>query len=212
MDIDNKEGINTTRKGLDEVAMKSSIAVKNLPMRDVITSFAGLRAHHPNHEFIIEEVKDAPNFIDVAGIESPGLSSCPAIGVMVAKMIQKKTNVHEKTDFKKSRKGLIKPSQMSMEERNELIQKDPRYGTIICRCEMVTEGEIVEAVHRIIPARSLDGIKRRTRAGMGRCQAGFCSPRVMEVLSHEVPDLDMYKVSKSGGHSNFIVGNDKEDL
>ena len=181
MDIDNKEGINTTRKGLDEVAMKSSIAVKNLPMRDVITSFAGLRAHHPNHEFIIEEVKDAPNFIDVAGIESPGLSSCPAIGVMVAKM-------------------------------NELIQKDPRYGTIICRCEMVTEGEIVEAVHRIIPARSLDGIKRRTRAGMGRCQAGFCSPRVMEILSHEVPDIDMYKVSKSGGHSNFIVGNDKEDL
>lgn len=212
MDIDNKEGVNTTRKGLDEVAMKSSIAVKNLPMRDVITSFAGLRAHHPNHEFIIEEVKDAPNFIDVAGIESPGLSSCPAIGVMVAKMIQKKTNAHEKTDFKKSRKGLIKPSQMSMEERNELIQKDPRYGTIICRCEMVTEGEIVEAVHRIIPARSLDGIKRRTRAGMGRCQAGFCSPRVMEVLSHEVPDIDMYKVSKSGGHSNFIVGNDKEDL
>ena len=101
---------------------------------------------------------------------------------------------------------------MSMEERNELIKKDPRYGTIICRCEMITEGEIVEALHRIIPARSLDGIKRRTRAGMGRCQAGFCSPRVMEIISHEVEDINMYNVSKSGGHSNFIVGKDKEDL
>lgn len=212
MDIENKESVNTTRKGLDEVAAKSSIAIKDLPMRDVITSFAGLRAHHPDHEFIIEEVKDAKRFIDVAGIESPGLSSCPAIGTMVATMIKNQMNLQEKPDFKKIRKGLIKPSQMSMEERNELIKKDPRYGTIICRCEMITEGEIVEALHRIIPARSLDGIKRRTRAGMGRCQAGFCSPRVMEIISHEVEDINMYNVSKSGGHSNFIVGKDKEDL
>ena len=98
-----------------------------------------------------------------------------------------------------------------MEERNALIKKQPAYGNIICRCEMVTEGEILDAIHRPLGAKSLDGVKRRTRAGMGRCQAGFCSPRTMEILSRELK-LDMEKITKSGGGSVIVVGTNKDRI
>ena len=106
-------------------------------------------------------------------------------------------------------KGILNPATLSIEERNELIKKQPAYGNIICRCEMVTEGEILDAIHRTLGARSLDGGKRRTRAGMGRCQAGFCSPRTMEILEREVP-MSMYDITKNGGKSAFVVGLNKE--
>ncbi len=210
--IENKEGVNTTRSGLNEIMEKSAQTVKNVPYREVITSFAGLRASGETEDFIIEEVKDAPQFIDCAGIESPGLTSSPAIGVMVANMLKEMMNLQEKEDFISERKGLVNPKALTLEERNELIRQNPAYGNIICRCEMITEGEILDAIHRPLGARSLDGIKRRTRAGMGRCQAGFCSPRTMEILAREVPELDMNTVTKSGGKSTFITGADKEDL
>ncbi|MBB5182295.1 NAD(P)/FAD-dependent oxidoreductase [Catenisphaera adipataccumulans] len=210
LDIENKEGVNTTYDGLQEVGQKSGRTVKNLPLRDVITSFAGLRAHEEHGDFIIEEVKDAPGFFDCAGMASPGLSASPAVGKMIADMLRDKLNLSEKANFKATRKGIVKASTLSIEERNELIKKDPKYGNIICRCEMVSEGEIVDAIHRPIPARSLDAIKRRTRAGMGRCQAGFCSPRVMEILSREVADINMENVTKAGGKSRFIVGTNKD--
>ncbi len=210
--IENKEGINTTRDGLNEIMEKSSQTVKNIPYREVITSFAGLRASGETEDFIIEEVADAPQFIDCAGIESPGLTSSPAIGVMVADMLKDKMQLQEKEDFISERKGLINPKNLTIEERNELIRQNPAYGNIICRCEMITEGEILDAIHRPLGARSLDGVKRRTRAGMGRCQAGFCSPRTMEILAREVPEITMSSVTKSGGKSTFITGVDKEDL
>ena len=100
---------------------------------------------------------------------------------------------------------------MSLEERNELIKKEPAYGNIICRCEMITEGEILDAIRRPLGAKSLDGVKRRTRAGMGRCQAGFCSPRTMEILSREL-HIDMSQVTKSGGESRLIVGTNKDRI
>ena len=105
---------------------------------------------------------------------------------------------------------MLRPAQMTLEERNALIRKDPSYGNMICRCEMISEGEILEAIRRPVPARSLDGIKRRTRAGMGRCQAGFCSPRVMEILAREVPDLDMFRVTKNGPGSELVTGINKD--
>ena len=105
--------------------------------------------------------------------------------------------------------GILNPSSLSIEDRNALIKKNPAYGNIICRCEMITEGEIIDSIRRPLGARSLDGIKRRTRAGMGRCQAGFCSPRTMEILEREVP-MSMYDITKSGGDSTFIVGRNKE--
>ena len=212
VDIENKEGTNTTREGLDEAITKSAITVKNIPMRQVITSFAGLRAHEEGHEFIIGEVEDCPGFIDCAGIESPGLTASPAIGVMVADILQEKMGLTKKDNFVATRKGVLNPAEMSLEERNELIKKNPAYGNIICRCEMITEGEILDAIHRPLGDRSLDGVKRRTRAGMGRCQAGFCSPRTMEILEREVPGFTMYDVTKSGGESAIVVGINKDRI
>lgn len=211
-DIEDKEGTNTSRAGLDEVLTKSAITVKNIPTRQVITSFAGLRAHQAGHEFIIGEVKDAPGFIDCAAIESPGLTASPAIGKMVAEIVQAKYGFQAKENFIATRKGVVNPEEMTLEERNELIKENPAYGNIICRCEMITEGEILDAIHRPLGARSLDGVKRRTRAGMGRCQAGFCSPRTMEILEREVPGFTMYDVTKSGGSSAIVVGTNKDRI
>ena len=204
VDVEDKEANNTTGAGIGDLIAKANDHVKNLPMRKVITSFAGLRAHEDHHEFIIEEVADAPQFIDCAGIESPGLSSCPAIGEYVGAMLKEKMGLAEKADWVGTRKGILNPQELSLEERNELIRKNPAYGHIICRCESISEGEILDAIHRPLGARSLDGVKRRTRAGMGRCQAGFCSPRVMEILAREL-GLTMEEVTKSGGRSNIVL-------
>lgn len=209
VDVENKESVNTTQKGLDTIAAAVSKSVKNVPLRQVITSFAGLRAHEDSHDFVIGEAPDAKGFINVAGIESPGLSSAPAIGVMVADMVRELLQPAKKTDFNPVRRGILDPDALSLEERNELIRKNPAYGNIICRCEMITEGEILDAIHRPLGARSLDGVKRRTRAGMGRCQAGFCSPRTMEILEREVP-MSMFDITKNGVGSNIVVGINKE--
>lgn len=167
IDIDDKEGTNTTREGLDQVIAKAEMNVKNIPLRQVITSFAGLRAHEDGNEFLIGEVEDAKGFIDCAGIESPGLTCAPAIGEMIAQILKEKMNLEEKEDFIATRKGILDPNTLSKEERIALIREKPEYGNIICRCEMVTEGEIMDAINRPLGAKSLDGVKRRTRAGMG---------------------------------------------
>ncbi|MBM6801272.1 NAD(P)/FAD-dependent oxidoreductase [Mediterraneibacter glycyrrhizinilyticus] len=211
VDIENKEGTNTTREGLDEVISKAGQNVKNLPMRQVITSFAGLRAHEDGSEFIIGEADDAEGFIDCAGIESPGLTSCPAIGGMVAEILREKLGLEEKENFISTRKGILNPNTLAKEERAELIRKESAYGNIICRCEMITEGEILDAIRRPLGARSLDGVKRRTRAGMGRCQSGFCSPRTMEILAREL-HVNMSDITKSGGNSRLVVGDNKDTL
>lgn len=211
IDIEDKEGTNTTRQGLDEVITKCANTVKNVPLRQVITSFAGLRAHEAGHEFIIKELEEAPGFVDCAGIESPGLTSCPAIGCMVADIVKDILDLKENPDFVGTRKGILKPDTLTMEERNALIKEQPAYGNIICRCEMVTEGEILDAIHRPLGAKSLDGVKRRTRAGMGRCQAGFCSPRTMEILSRELY-LEMGEITKCGGESRIVTGINKDRI
>lgn len=211
IDIENREGTNTTGQGISELISKAGQTVKNLPMRQVITSFAGLRAHEDGHEFIIEEVKDAKGFIDVAGIESPGLSSAPAIGTMAAGILSDLMNLEEKEDFIAERKGILNPEELSLEERKALIKEKPEYGNIICRCEMISEGQIIDAIRRPLGAKSLDGVKRRTRAGMGRCQSGFCSPRTMEILAREL-SLDLSEITKSGGNSKLIVGKVKESI
>ena len=211
LDIEDKEGTNTTREGLDEVIGKAGMNVKDIPMRKVITSFAGLRAHEDAHEFIIRELPGAEGFIDCAGIESPGLTSCPAIGEMVTGIIRDKLNPEENPDFIATRKGVLAPETLSKEERIALIKENPAYGNIICRCEMITEGEILDAIHRPLGAKSLDGVKHRTRAGMGRCQSGFCSPRTMEILAKEL-NMDMFDITKSGGNSNIIVGMNKDRI
>lgn len=207
-DVDNKEGVNTTGEGLNSLGVTAALSVKDVPMRQVITSFAGLRAHEDGEDFIIGEAEDAPGFFDAAGIESPGLSSAPAIGELVAGLISDKLSLSDNPDFNGKRKGILNPSDMSMEERNELIKENPAYGQIICRCESISEGEILDAIHRTLGARDLDGVKRRTRAGMGRCQAGFCSPRVMEILEREVP-MSAFDVTKNGPDAKIVFGYNK---
>ena len=210
VDIEDKEGTATVREGLDELS-KASLNVKNLPMRQVITSFAGLRAHEDHHEFIIRELEDAPGFVDCAGIESPGLTSSPAIGKMVAEILREKLDLDVNPDFNGTRKGNIDLDTLSKEEKAALIEKEPAYGNIICRCEMVTEGELLDAIHRPLGARTLDGIKRRTRAGAGRCQAGFCTPKTMEILHREL-GIPMTEITKSGGDSQLLVGYNKDRI
>lgn len=209
VDVDDKDAVNTTSEGLNSLAGTASRSVKNIPMRQVITSFAGLRAHEDGDDFVIGEAEDAKGFINAAGIESPGLSSAPAIGEMVAEIVTSILPAEKNPNFVGTRKGILRPETLSLEERNELIRKHPEYGNIICRCEMITEGEIMDAIHRPLGARSLDGVKRRTRAGMGRCQAGFCSPRTMEILEREVP-MSMFDITKNGVGSNIVVGLNKE--
>lgn len=211
VDIEDKDAVATTADGLGEVNTKSGLNVKNIPYRQVITSFAGLRAHEDGHEFIIGEVEDAKGFIDCAGIESPGLSSAPAIGKMVADILKEKMGLEEKEDFIATRKGILNPETLTKEERKQLIKENPAYGNIICRCEMISEGEIIDSIKRPVGAKSLDGVKRRTRAGMGRCQAGFCSPKTMEILARELR-VDMSEITKSGGNSKIIVGTNKDSL
>jgi len=207
--IENREGNNTTQAGLDQIMHDSLRAVPDIPFRQVITSFSGLRASEERGDFVIEEPEDAPGFLDCAGIDSPGLSSAPAIGKMVAKMIAEDLSLKEKMSFIREREAIPDPKAMSIKERNLLIRKKPAYGNIICRCEGISEGEILEAIHRVPGAKSLDGVKRRVRAGMGRCQAGFCSTRVMDILERELK-MSPGEITKCGGASVLVMGKNKE--
>lgn len=205
VDVEDKECTATTAQELADVSMKANKSVKNVPFRQTITSFSGLRAHEDGDDFIIGECEDAEGFFDAAGIESPGLTSAPAIGVFLAKKVAEKAGASEKKDFNGKRVGIPRVAQLSFEERAELIKKNPAYGTIICRCEGISEGEILDAIHRTLGAKSMDGVKRRTRAGMGRCQAGFCTPRTVEILAREL-GIPVTEVCKNRPGSELIVG------
>jgi glycerol-3-phosphate dehydrogenase len=206
---DEREATATTQAGLDLIRERASENVADIPLRQVITSFAGLRAHEDRHEFVLGPVADAPGFFDCAGIESPGLTSSPAIGEYVGSQVRDMFQAPAKEAWKGTRMGVLDPKKLSIEERNELISREPAYGQIICRCESVSEGEILDAIRRPLGARSLDGVKRRVRAGMGRCQGGFCSPRVMDLLSREL-GIPLEEVTKSGGASKVVLERSKE--
>lgn len=202
---DEKDLTATTAEGLAEVIEKSAISVKNIPVRQVITSFCGLRAHEEKNDFIIGEVEDAPMFFDAAGIESPGLTSAPAIGAYLAALVGEKLHAAKKDTWNGTRKGIVRPADLSFEERAELIKENPAYGNIICRCEGISEGEIVDALTRTLGASSLDGVKRRVRQGMGRCQAGFCTPKTMEILARE-KGISIEQVCKNVPGSEMLAG------
>lgn len=211
VDQPDKDRTATTAEGLRAVAETAAKSVKSLPMRDVITSFAGLRAHlsGPEDDFIVGESADG--FFEAVGIESPGLSSAPAIGRYLAELAAAKLHAAEKDDFIAQRRDIPHPREMDFAARQALIARDPAYGQVICRCEGVTEGEIRDAIRRTPGARSLDGVKRRVRAGMGRCQGGFCGPKVMELLSREL-HVPITELTKGGGESRLLAGRTKEVL
>ena len=211
VDQPDKDRTATTAEGLRSVAETAAKSVENLPMRDVITSFAGLRAHlsGPEDDFIVGESTDG--FFEAVGIESPGLSSAPAIGRYLAELAAAKLHAAEKEDFIAQRRDMPHPREMDFASRQDLIARDPAYGQVICRCEGVTEGEIRDAIRRVPGARSLDGVKRRVRAGMGRCQGGFCGPKVMELLSREL-HVPITALTKGGGEGRLLAGRTKEVL
>lgn len=210
-DVLDKEDISTSEDGLKEVLKKASRSVTDLPIKQAITSFAGLRAHEESGDFIIGECEDAKGFFDVAGIESPGLTCAPAIGEYISNIMSEYLPANLKSSFQASRKGFISIAHASFEERKQYISENPAYANVICRCEMVTEGEIMDAIHRPLGATTLDGIKRRTRAGMGRCQSGFCSPKVMGILARELK-VDPSAITKSGEGAYLITGFNKDDV
>lgn len=201
-DVPDKEDVSTTAEGLSKVAEDGGASLVSLPARSVITSFAGLRAHADQGDFIIGE-SSVPGFFDAAGIESPGLSAAPAIGVYVAGLIKDRLSAKEKDNFIKTRKGIPNMALATVKERQELIKENPLYGRVVCRCELVTEGEIVDSIKRPLGATTLDGIKRRTRAGMGRCQSGFCSPIAVSILAREL-GVPVKDITKHGKGSEFV--------
>lgn len=213
-DVDDPDFSANTREGIDKILdffearwkyMPISKHVPKFPRDAVITAYGGSRAHPDRDDFILGEPKDAPNFINLAGIESPGVTAAPVIAIDMVKILVDRERPALKQDYKPGRE-IKKPFRtMTAEERREAIKADPDYARIVCRCEQVTEAEIRDAIRRPVGARSVSAVKMRTRAGMGRCQGGFCSPRVLEILCEEL-GLDPLEVTQSGGRSNILVG------
>jgi glycerol-3-phosphate dehydrogenase len=204
-----KEATNTTGDRLQYIRETAAAICDVVPYKLNITTFAGLRAEPSTGDFIIEESKEVKRFINVAGIKSPGLSSAPAIAEYVAALYLKgnpETAINPA--FNPIRRPRVKFAEMSLEEKQAMIEKDPRYGRIICRCEMISEGEIVDAIHRNAGGRTLNGIKRRVRPGAGRCQGGFCGPRVMEILTREL-SLKMTDIRQESLDSYILTGKTK---
>lgn len=215
--IENKEDLSVSKEGLDEVFQGVRKLLPELSRRDVIAIFAGLRAKTENDDFIIGFSESVKGLINVAGIQSPGLSSAPAIAEMVVDLVRdyaagdKTIVLKEKEIFKEKLPLNHIFTEESIDKWNDLVKGDSAYGEIICRCEKITKGEIVNAIHRPVPARSLDAIKRRTRAGTGRCQGGFCGPRVLEILSREL-GLERTNITKKGKGSEILIAKAKEFL
>jgi len=208
-DIEDKEDLSTDNEGLTKVRLGALKSIPGIGMENIITSFAGLRAVPSTGDFIIEESNYAPGFVNVAGIESPGLTAAPAIAEYVEDLMREAgLELLPKENYKPNRTPFKKFRNMSDSEINEAIKENSLFGKIVCRCEKVTAAEVVEAIRRPAGARTLDGVKRRTRAGMGRCQGGFCTPRVMEILSQEL-GIPMEEITKSGGKSWMLAGRSK---
>lgn len=206
-DVESKEEVNTTAAELADAFEKALITMPSLSRRNIITQFSGLRAHEDGDDFVVGE-SNVKGFYNVCGIESPGLTAAPAIAVELAEQVAKALSLQPNENFEPVRKGIPQFSKLSDEERRKLIEKNPLYGKVVCRCETVTEGEIVDSINRPVGAKDLDGVKRRTRAGMGRCQAGFCTPRIMEIIAREL-GIELSEVTKCGGNSQVVVGRTK---
>lgn len=204
-EVPDKEDLGVDRDDLDFIIDKGLELTKNISQDTLITYFSGNRAATFQEDFIIANSKKVKGFMHVAGIQSPGLASAPAIAKRVeGLLLEMLPDVKKKEDYNPIRVGKKPFRECSSEERRELIRKNPAYGTIICRCETITEGEIVDAIHGKIPARTVDAVKRRTRAGMGRCQGGFCGGRVVEILAREL-EISPKEVTLKGKDSEILI-------
>ncbi len=208
-DIKDRDDLSTTADRLHMVREQSIKSIGNIEFKDSIRTFSGMRAESDRGDFIIEEALDAKGFYDVAGIKSPGLTAAPAIAIRVLELlIEGGVELILKENLKKRKKHKIFMN-LSSEEKNELIKKDPCYGKIVCRCEMITEGEILDIIRREVGGTTVDGVKRRARPGTGRCQGGFCGPRVQEILAKE-QKISLEKVLMDKEGSYILVGKTKK--
>ena len=206
-DIDDKEDTRTTAAGLAKVRALASEQVKSIDFSKVITSFTGLRATGSTGDFVIDMPR--PGFLNLGAIESPGLSSAPAIAEYAVSMLMDAGfEVSAREDFVPTRRPMHFFASLSTEEKNALIKERPEYAHIICRCETVSEGEILDAIRTNPRPTDVDGVKRRTRASMGRCQGGFCTPYIIDLLAAEM-GVDYTAVTKFGGNSVINFGKTK---
>jgi len=207
--ITDYEDISTTTAGLKEILDGGVKLVPNLPARSSIRNFAGLRAVPDTYDFIIDNT-DVYGFINVAGILSPGLTATFAIAEKVVEFLELLgVELKEKEDYNPIRPKPERFKDFSKEELDKKIQEDPSWGRIICRCETIPEKEIIDAIHAPVGANTVDGVKFRCRPGMGRCQGGFCRPRVIEILSREL-NKSYEDITKRGEDTNFLLGKTKD--
>ncbi|MDF2674164.1 MAG: dependent oxidoreductase [Clostridiales bacterium] len=210
-----REDYSTDRDNINAILEKHLPTIPGLSQADVITYCAGTRAATYEEDFIIEKSEYIENLVYAAGIQSPGLASAPAIAQDIEKIacfiLSKQMDIKLNPDYKPYRRGIPRLKDMSFEERNRLIRSNPDYGVIICRCEEVSKGEILDALNSPIPVKSLDALKRRVRPGMGRCQGGFCTPLTMKIISQHC-GVNMLSITKKGDRSNIVIGETKGKL
>ncbi len=202
-EMDSKEDLAVTAEGMNEIMTSARKLIPNLPMGAAITQFAGLRAVSSTGDFILGASDKVENLYNAAGMQSPGLTAAPAVGEMIAAEIARVSGAAKKADFKAALPKKKVFNHMTNIEKAEAISENNLFGRVICRCETITEGEIVEAINSPVGARTVDGVKRRTRAGMGRCQGGFCGPRVTQILAREL-NISIPEVLKERADSNMF--------
>ncbi len=207
---DQKEAVNTTVDGLAFVLESAKRISEKIPFGKTITTFAGLRAEPSCNDFVIGESDRVPGFFNIAGIKSPGLSAAPAIAVdMASEIVKRFDDVTPNESFNPIRRPRVKFHEASEDEKQSLISENPQYANVICRCETITEAEIVDAIHRSAGGRTLNGIKRRCRPGAGRCQGGFCGPRVLEILAREL-EVAPEEIMQENQGSFILTGETKD--
>lgn len=204
-----RDDTSTSKEQLAFIQHEANRSIKGINYRESIRNFAGLRAQSDRSDFIIEEAKSVKGLINLAGIKSPGLTSAPAIAEDAAKILENLgVALEPKENFNPTRRQ-THFMKLTPEEKAKKIKEDPTFGRIICRCENITEGEIIEAIHRPVGALTLDGVKRRVRPGMGRCQGGFCGPRVLEIISREL-HVPLEEIMQDTNGSYVLVGETKK--
>ncbi len=212
VEVEDKYDTSISAEEIEEIFERFHYLLPEFPREAIISAFSGVRAPTLDEDFVIEASERVRGFVNVAGIQSPGLASAPAIVEMVMGFLHELGVPREpRADFNPLRPATPRFAELSDRERGLLIREDPRWGHIVCRCEYVTEAEVVRAIHSIIPARDLDAVKRRTRVGMGRCQGGFCTHRVAAILAREL-GVPITSITKSGGASPVFVGESKDML
>lgn len=208
-DQDSKVDKSTSTEGLDSIAKDVRNLIPGVNLRDTITQYSGLRPNRNPEGLNFDMYDDLEGYINLSGVRSTGLTLSVAMGkYVVQQMLMHGAEFVLKENFIKERKGIIKFSEQTREVQDELIKENPLYGNVVCRCETITEAEILQAIHRPIGAKSVDAVKRRVRAGMGRCQAGFCGPKVLEILAREL-GVAPEEINKHNPGSYMVTGNSR---